>query len=342
MVRNIIVPLDQSHVAECAIPYARALARRTGARITLLTAMEPSSSLPEPPPEEDLPPVEERPLTTTERRYSASMPIGFNPGAAEAMTEEELEEITDALKEKEDYLTYIGDSITEAPVDKRVVYGDPVEQIVKAGMDGGGDPASMPVLVMASHGRSGLGRILLGSVALKVAERATCPMLIVRALSGPIPSASEISLGKVLIALDGSRFSEAVLDPVRHLLGHEGTSIHLLRVVELDRSWVTGEPAKHDADGRTARDDAEQYLSTMSDRFTARGYATTWDVVEGDPAQRINEVSEEIHANLIALATHGYSGLKRLAIGSVAEEVLNKAKRPIILVRPEETHGATE
>jgi nucleotide-binding universal stress UspA family protein len=341
MVRNIIVPLDQSHVAECAIPYARALARRTDARVTLLTAMESSSSLPEPPPEDDLPPVEERPLTPTERRYSASMPIGFNPGAAE-LTEEELEEITEALKEKEDYLTYIGDSITEAPVEKKIVYGDPVDQIVKAGRERDGDPASTPVIVVASHGRSGLGRILLGSVALKVAERATCPMLIVRALSEPIPSVSEISLGKVLIALDGSRFSEAVLDPVRRMLGHEGTSIHLLRVVELDRSWVTGEPAKQDAEGRTARDDAEQYLSSMADRFTARGYATTWDVVEGDPAQRINEVSEEVQANLIALATHGYSGLKRLTIGSVAEEVLNKAKRPIILVRPEETHGATE
>jgi nucleotide-binding universal stress UspA family protein len=336
MVSNIIVPLDSSHVAECAVPYARALASQSNALITLLSVMEPSSSLPDPPAEEDLPAVEESPQYSGERRYSASLPIGFNPGQDE-LTEEEFEEITDALREREEYLGYIGDSITEAPVEKKVVYGDPVEEIVKAG-----GASADSVVVMASHGRSGLGRVLLGNVALKVAERATCPMMIVRALRGPIPSPAEISLGKVLIALDGSDFSEAVLEPVRNLLARERSSMHLLRVVDLDRSWVTGKPADQDADGRTKRDLAEQYLGSMADRLTAHGYSTSWDVVEGKPAQRIEEVAAEVDASVVALATHGYSGLKRLAIGSVAEEVLNRATRPIILVRPPETHGAED
>jgi nucleotide-binding universal stress UspA family protein len=197
-------------------------------------------------------------------------------------------------------------------------------------------------MVMASHGRSGLGRVLLGSVALKVAERARCPMLLVRALSGPIPKVDDLNLGKALVALDGSEFSESVLPPIRAMFGHDASSLHFLRVVHLERSWVTGEPGERDSDGRTVRDVAEQYLSSMADRFTAHGYKATWDVVEGNPAQRINDVADEVDADVIALATHGYSGLKRLAIGSVAEEVLNRAKRPIVLVRPPETHGARE
>jgi nucleotide-binding universal stress UspA family protein len=336
MLTNIIVPLDNSHVAECAVPYARALAKRTRAPITLLSVMEPSPSLPEPPVEDDLPPVEEPPRGGRERTYSASLPFGFNPGPDE-LSEEELDEVAEAYRERQEYLDYVANSISEVPVDKKVVYGDPLREIVRAGQSG-----DAPVIVMASHGRSGLGRVLLGSIALSVAERATCPMLLVRALQGPIPSVDEIGLDKALIALDGSDFSEAVLPPVRSMFGPEQTSLQFLQVVELSRSWVTGEPAEQDSEGRTPRDIAEQYLSSMADRFKAHGFQSSWDVVEGEPARRINEVAGELEADVIALATHGYSGLKRMAIGSVAEEVLHKATRPILLVRPPETHGATE
>ncbi len=337
MAMQIIVPLDQSHIAECAVPYARALARRTGGRIILLSAVEPSSSLPEPPPEEDRPPMEESSHLMFEQRTSPSMPIGANPGSSN-LTEDEFDEITSALKETEDYLSYVGDSIQEVAVEKMIVYGDPAEQVVKAGESADGDEK---MIVMASHGRSGLGRVLLGSVALKVAERATCPMFVVRALRSPVPAASDISFNKAMIALDGSGFSEEILDPVQNLFGDDGAALHLVRVVNMNRSWATGDPAEPDEEGRTTRDDAEEYLSGIADRLKTCGFSVTWDVCEGDPAQQINKAAEDSGADVVALATHGYSGLKRLRIGSVAEEVLNRAVRPLIMVRPAETHGAT-
>lgn len=336
MARQVIVPLDKSHISECAIPYARALSRRMSVPIKLLAVVESSRSLPDRPAGGDLAPVEESRPASPERRFSASQPVGMNPGGIE-LTEDEVDALSNQLSETERYLTSVGERITEIQVDKMVVYGDPVDQIVKAGQEVDGRSEAPPVIVMASHGRSGLGRMLLGSVALKVAQRATCPVIVVRALPSAVPDADELSFRKAVIALDGSDFSEAAIEPVRNVLGHEGTSLHLLRVVTLNRSWVTGEPGEQDAEGRTARDAAEQYLSRLAERLTGRGYSVTWDVVEGDPAERINSVAEDVEADMIALATHGYSGLKRLTIGSVAEEVLNNAVRPIILVRPDDS-----
>ncbi|TVR74232.1 MAG: universal stress protein [Sphaerobacteraceae bacterium] len=335
MVSSIIVPLDQSHVAECAVPYARALARRTGAPLTLVSVVEPSESLPDPRDSEDLPPIEEPPVTSAGRQYSASLPIGMNPGDP-GMTEEDLEEATSALREAEHYLTYVSDSIRDVHVEKMVVHGSPISEILRMAEHRGSDPGDQPVIVMASHGRSGLGRVLLGSVALKVAEQSPCPMFVVRAIQTRPPSLDEIDMGHVLVALDGSDFSEEVLEPVRRLFGHDKTRLHLVRVVELDRNWVTGSADARDADGRSDRDVAEQYLSNMADRLRARGYSVEWDVVEGKPADRINSIAGDLDVGVVAMATHGHSGLKRFAIGSVAEDVLQKATRPLMLVRPHE------
>jgi nucleotide-binding universal stress UspA family protein len=329
MARQVIVPLDQSHVAECAVPYARALARRMKAPLELLSVVEPSGSLPEPPPEEELPPIEESPRSSWRAPYDASLPIGMNPGVPD-LDQGQIEELTDQLKETEQYLTYVGDSISDVHVEKMVVYGNPVDQIVRVAASVDGIREESPVIVMASHGRSGLGRVLLGSVAFKVAERATSPMLIVRALRSHSPSGEDITLNKVLIALDGSRFSEAVLDPVRHVFGIPGTEIHLMRAIE------------HNERAEDEPQEAERYLAEIADRMTALGFTVTWETAEGNPADGINSVAEKFDVDVIALATHGYSGLKRLAIGSVAEDVLHKATRPMFMVRPEETHGARE
>ena len=309
--------------------------------MTLLSIVEPSGNLPEPPIEEDLPPVEEPPSSPAGVRYSASLPIGFNPGVPE-FDEHQIDELTEQLNETEQYLSYVGDSIQDVHLEKMVVYGNPVDQIIRAGEAMNGITENSPVYVMASHGRSGLGRVLLGSVALKVAERVTSPMLIIRALRSPVPSADEISFNKVRIALDGSDFSEAVVDPARFVFGRDGTEFHLMTTVDMGRSWVTGKPEDQDSEGLNPRDRAEQYMSSLADRLKAHGLSVTWDVVEGDPAERINSVADDIQADVIALATHGYSGLKRLAIGSVAEEVLHKSTRPMFIVRPAETHGARE
>jgi nucleotide-binding universal stress UspA family protein len=333
MISSIIVPLDRSHVAECAVPYARALARRSGAPITLVNVVEPSGSLPDPPYADDLPPVEERPATQAERQFAASLPVGMNPGHP-GMSEDDFEEATSALTEAEHYLSYVGDSIQDAHVEKMVIYGSPVNEILRLGQHQDGDSGGRPVIVMASHGRSGLGRVLLGSVSLKVAEQVPCPMFLVRALQTRPPSIDDIDLNRVLVALDGSDFSEAVIDPTRQLLGRDGTKMHLLRVVEQERNWVTGSAEARDDDGRSERDIAEQYVSSMADRLRTRGYQVEWDVVEGSPADRINSVADDVGAGVIAMATHGYSGLKRLTIGSVAEDVLHKARRPLLLVRP--------
>jgi nucleotide-binding universal stress UspA family protein len=331
MARTIIVPLDQSHIAECALPYARALAARARVPITLLCVVEPSNNHIGTPADEDLPSIEEPTGTRATAEQLASLPIGINPesikndpGAFDALTS--------ALTEAEEYLTYIADSIPEVPHDKMVVYGDAVEQIIRAGAEKGDDDGESPILVMASHGRSGVGRVLLGSVALSVAERATCPTMIVRALRSQTPLPASVSLDRILIALDGSIHSEAVIKPVADLFARNGAVLHLVRVLE--STPAAAEFA--DSIKKTSREEAEQYLEGIASDLSGRGLKVYHEVFEGNPAIKIIETADALQADVMALATHGHSGLKRLAIGSVAEEVLNHARRPLLLVRPED------
>jgi nucleotide-binding universal stress UspA family protein len=329
MPRSIIVPLDQSHVAECAIPFARALARQTGMPLTLLTVVQPPGSLPEPPVEDDLPAIEEPPRAGSGRPYSSSLPIGVNPGPS-GFSESDFEEMDSAAREAEQYLEYVSNSITEAPVTSKVEYGDALDRIVRTARDSGADS----VIVMASHGRSGIGRVLLGSVALSVAERAENPLFICRALRGPVASPSDIEIRRVLIALDGSKAAEEVIGTVRQLFSEQRVPLHLLSVVNMKRSFLTGEPEDRDAHGRSPRDHAEDYLTSMAERMQSHGFPTKWDVLEGDEAQSINDAANSVEADLIAMTTSGRSGSRRFAIGSVAERALHRATKPILLVRP--------
>jgi nucleotide-binding universal stress UspA family protein len=336
VVTHIFVPLDRSEIAEAAIPYANSIALRSGVPVRLLSVIESDSGVSEHREYQDQPPVEEPRPREVAMGYSGSLPFGINPGGEE-MTEDEIEEMSRALHQAEAYLEQVRQSFTGVRVETDVIHGDPVQRIVDAGTPRSGPEHDEPIIVMASHGRSGLGRALLGSVAGQVAARAQCPVLIVRGAEATDRSPDEISLRKVVVSLDGTQFSEAIIDPVRNLLGHEGTSFHLVRAVDLDRSWVTGEPAERLDDGRTMREDAEQYLSTMADRFNARGYHTTWDVAEGDPAECITQAAEDTGADLIAMTTHGRSGFERWRMGSVAEGVLGRATRPVLLMRPKQT-----
>ncbi len=334
MVSRIIVPLDQSYIAECALPYARSLAKLTSAPLQLLVVIDAPAWLPSESESRESATFGQ-PFDEVGRPVSASMPFGLYPGSAD-VDESEFNELQEREAEANEYLSYVSNSISDVAVETYVLYGDPAQRILQlAATDADAARDEEPVIVMATHGRSGLGRVLLGSVALKIAEQSPCPMFLIRALRQKPDTAASVDFERVLVALDGSEFSEAVLPHVEQIFGTSGAKLHLLRSVESERSWLTGEHDARPSDGRTERDESEEYLSAMADQLGIRGYTVTWDVPEGDPADRINEIAESADVDLIALATHGRSGLTRIAVGSVAEEVLHKAPRPLMLVRPE-------
>lgn len=139
---------------------------------------------------------------------------------------------------------------------------------------------------------------------------------------------------RALVALDGSPSSEAVLRFLLEIAGPLDMTVLLVRVLEPVPPVVI-EGSRHmvleDLEGR--RRDAEEYLAPIAAALRAQGVETTWEVRRGHPAEEIIAAAREQHADLIAMATHGRTGLGRLLFGSVAEVVLRHAPVPVFMIR---------
>ena len=143
---------------------------------------------------------------------------------------------------------------------------------------------------------------------------------------------------RVLVALDGSQSAEAVLRFLLEIAGPLDMTVLLLRVLEPVRPTVLEAMpgvVVEDVEGR--RRDAEEYLAPMAAALRARGVDTAWAVRRGQPAEEILAAARESGADLIAMATHGRTGLNRLLFGSVAEAVLRQAPVPVFMIRQPDT-----
>jgi len=202
------------------------------------------------------------------------------------------------------------------------------------------DDLEAGLLVMATHGRGGLGRMLFGSVTDQVLRQATLPVLLVSPSSGrPWPSDRPL---RVLVTLDGSEQSEAVLEPLRDLVGPLGAELVLLRVAN-SNDYVRPHGDQCDV-CRSARSRGEEpdiepvrvrrYVEKVADRLRVDGLRVEAEMHIGHPASIIARVAQARDVDLIAMATHGRGGLKRVVLGSVATDTLKRASVPLLLVRP--------
>ena len=204
--------------------------------------------------------------------------------------------------------------------------GAPAEAILQVALE-----MNIDLVAMTTHARKGLGRWALGSVAEAVVRRTELPVLLKR----PEVAARTSPLRRILVPLDGSERSAAVLQTVTPIAAASGAEIVLLhvtpRVPDPAPQWamagpisVTGAPAHR--------------YQEIADRLEEADL-TAWSVMaEGDAAEQILERSRELDVDLIAMATHGRTGLSRVLFGSVTQEVLRRSDRPLLLIRP--TKGA--
>lgn len=137
----------------------------------------------------------------------------------------------------------------------------------------------------------------------------------------------------VLVALDGSELAETVLPVVARLARPLGLELVLLRVVpDIPRQAL--EATRHVLDNaQRLREETIEYLEGVADRLRSEGLKVTSAVRQGDAATEIIDGAREAKADVIAMTTHGRTGLGRLFYGSVAEEVLKRAEVPVFLVR---------
>jgi len=195
------------------------------------------------------------------------------------------------------------------------------------------------LIVMSTHGRSGVGRVVYGSVTDHVLHRASVPVLVVPAIVDQAWS-SDRQLS-VLVTLDGSELAEEALEAVETLIAPGETKLTLLRVVEPPTYPVYGDGyayVPYDEEAEVTA--AEQYLGRQAGLLRERGWQVQGKVTAGYPASAIASIAREQHVDLVAMATHGHGGLSRLLLGSTATSVLRQTTVPLLLTRPAALHRA--
>jgi nucleotide-binding universal stress UspA family protein len=212
---------------------------------------------------------------------------------------------------------------------------DPAGQIVRTARS-----IDASLIVMGTHGRGGLARVLMGSVTEKVVRTAPCPVLTANsALRAPAKG-----FRRILVPTDFSAPSDAALDCARRLAAGFGGSVHLLHVLgDVSGSGLTGSElfATEPPEARSMRlidaRDRLKHRITADDRATLRA---TSEVIFGSPAQIIVDYAADNQFDLIVMGTHGRTGMAHLLIGSVAERVVRTAGCPVLATQHAWARGA--
>ena len=297
MYSRILIPLDGSRLAESILPHARTLAKAFRVPVELLHAIDPEV-----------------------------ITVFVNPAKGRSAYTVEADMKQKALE----YLEPIAGSLPgPEAVSCSAEIGKAAEVIVKKASV---HPATL--IAMATHGRSGIPRWLLGSVANKVLLTAANPLLLVRPTER-LESTGVASLKTIVVPLDGSGLAEKVLPHAEALAKIMNLEIILLRAYALP-PVAEGYMPDLDVLMTEVRESARQYLDRVLERLQSEGISRVSTLlVEGDAARNIIDVAKRTPENLVALCTHGRSGFSRLVLGSVADRVVRESGDPVLVIRPQ-------
>jgi nucleotide-binding universal stress UspA family protein len=323
MAKRIVVPLDRSELCESALPLARQLARQLALPVTLTTVIDVPSQF-----------TRHSYGSGGQAQYPAADPVApqstygrWHGFTTPAPSQRQLDRLATQTSEAERYLRDIAKTFEDITVGTIVLLGRPAERILALAED-----RDDSYIVMASHGRSGLGRTILGSVASRIVQATTTPVFVVRCSE----SAQKIGkIERVLVPLDGSPFAEQALDAFDALFRDSDAHINLLYVIEEGQSPDSYAQEVLEDYRDVTEQDASEYLQWVEDQLIEVGRSVSRDIVYGSAADAICQMSNDNDADLIAMATHGRTGIARFLLGSVAERVLYQTNKPLMLIRPQ-------
>jgi nucleotide-binding universal stress UspA family protein len=217
----------------------------------------------------------------------------------------------------------------------KVLLGAPADEILRYA-----DEADASLIVMASRGSSGRGPWLLGSIAGKVLRASGRPVLLIRAPADATALQQKSVLKRILVPLDGSVIGEAAI-PFTEALGKAlYAELVLYHVVEPVTTWAgygveVGYNIPQDSESRKVS--ALAYLEGVRKRLTEKGLITTIEVEAGRAADLIIDYAKSKPIDIIAMSTHGRSGIGRWVFGSVTDKVLHSGDAAVLVVRAAKT-----
>lgn len=306
MYKEMLVPLDGSKSAEVVLEYARALGCRLGLSLTLLHVYTSEES--------ELAPMHQAYVN----RVAGIVNSEFRAGQE---------------------MAGIQPKCRPAKAQGALIMGHPAEEILRYA-----DEKKFDLILMATHGRSGIGPWIMGSVASRVLGASKIPVWLVPArIPGEIVY-GEWPTTKMLVPLDGSPLAESVLPHVEAIAkqrGAELVEVVLLKVCGIrhvssdylesmiPQSWrenVWQEAVEYQCLSK-------QYLTRVQKQLKEAGLKVRAEVLMGNPASEIVDYAHRNPINLIVMSTHGRSGFARWSYGGVIEKVLCGVSSPIFVVR---------
>ncbi len=280
MYRRILVPLDGSPTAAQVLPYVQTLATGLKAGVTLLRVIEPV-------PEDWAKPAVGLYLDKVVRNL--------------------LDTAVDELAKDAEALRRTGLTVACAAHE-----GRPADKILE---EAAKEPETL--VAMSTHGRSGVSRWVLGSVASKVLEAGVGPLLLYRSRGEVAPDFNK-DLKVVILPLDGSSEAEKALPHAASIAKALGLAVWLVRVAEAQEAQEVKTYL-----GKVGRLLKEEGVKEVQERCLA-----------GAPGEALVQLADETPGALVALTTHGRTGVSRWVLGSVAQKLVMGSRRPVLVVRP--------
>ena len=299
MYTRMLIPLDGSKTAENVLPYARALARTLNIPVELLGVIDIAEM--------------------------AAHIAAEKAGYFDTMIE-------DGVRRSLEYLRGVATTFPAGNVECTVEKGRAEDVIIEKG-----EADAAMLITMATHGRSGVDRWLLGSVAEKVLRATANTLLLIKA-GDEVKTNGEAPVKSIVVPLDGSELAESVLPMVGGLAKKLNLEVVLFRAYNIPYSAYGGGDGYYAIDFNeligAMRDEAREYLGKKTVELKKLGVEKVSLVTkEGMSADQIIRFGRETPDNLIAMCSHGRSGVKRWVLGSITETVVRHSGDPVLVIR---------
>lgn len=300
MFEHIVVPLDGSPLSDAAFSLALGLGRDRDREIVCLHAVDTRGVI--------VP--------------SAGLVYPYNPTP-----------LIDALKSQGEAI--LADALAKAKtanvrITTQLVFDDPVSAVTRVAQD-----RRASVIIMGTHGRTGLNHLFLGSTAEGILRSCSIPVITTR--GAKLATATTGTFTRALVAIDDSDPADAAIAMSIALGESERTQLNFCTVVQTDALFGKAsdfgyDPLPYIEEVNAAADDL---LDRPLRRAIDHGLSATTFVAEGKVVEEILKSAGEIDADLIVIGSHGRRGLRRFFVGSVAEELVRTSFIPVLVVRTE-------
>ncbi len=302
MFEHLLIPLDGSSLAECVLPHGLAIAQSMGTKVTLLQVVE---------------------QTAPAGRTSAIDPLDWQYSEAQAGA----------------YLQQVADRLRAAglAVAQVLLQGDPAERVIDFAQ-----AEHVDLILLSSHGRSGLSGWNISSVVQKILARAHVSILLVPAYHRVTPDLTALRYERLLVPLDGSQRAECVLPLVGALAAAHTSKVHLGHVVRKPELPCRASPSIEDralVDTLTERNRSEASLYLEDLRVRLSPPADVHILVEDHVAATLQHLAVQENVDLVVLSAHGYSGETRWPYGSLATSFIMYGNKPLLIVQDLPRHA---